>query len=475
MKKKRALFFTVVLVIGLFVIGACNIPQYLPTLVTAPDHKPATPTAETSQPSIVPTPEPFWVEPPTSPTDALTQDLVVYIGNGEEVTVITESGEFTAKGNFNAYGNPAVVTITLLPDTVHYLKVIAKVKADQQCSGTDCGGYTLSTTLDRNGNPLVIVQGSPKMRLPHDVITAENAGSLSLLGTIQIQNGYAECVDFLKEGKIVTVGNHRGISLWNLTDGSLERIMGENTSFQAQAIAVRADQTLLATGGRRDDPAVQIWVIPTDEGVLLGKHESQIESLAFSPDGSLLASGGSDDTVMVWDLQSGEMIARLTGDDPTFIQDFQGLFWQDNQILSAIGTTAIYWWNISNQQLIKRIEKPEDTPFLVHGAFRPDGKQIAAAAQDRYLYLWETDTGEWRKLPAESDISLNIAAYSPDNDLVAAASYNRVLVVWNITDGSVLAQLPFQSDSINALRFSPDGRYLVAAGWQGPLWVWGIR
>ena len=458
---------------------ACNIPQhYLPTTVNitqeAQNIQPTITPTEAKQPQLLATPEPLWVDPTTSPTYVLTQDIVVYIGNGEEVTIITESGEFTAKGNFNAYTHPAVITITLLPDTVHHLKVIAKVKQMQDCTGTDCSGYTLSTTLDRYGNPLVIVQGNPVMRQPSDTITTENASRIALLGTIQLQNGYAECVDFLKEGKMVSVGSNPGISLWNLADGTLERIIGEKTSSEAQAVAVSTDQTLLATGGKRDDPVVQLWKPPSDDGVRLGNHESSVESLAFSPDGNLLASGGSDNAVMVWDIQSGKMIARFEGDDPSFIQDFQELFWQDDQTIIAIGTTAIYWWDLSAQRLIQRLGKPEDTPFLVHGTCRPDGKQIAAAAQDQYLYLWDVNSDRWRKLSADAGISLNFTAYSPDSRLVAATSYNRLLYIWNIDDGSVIAQLPFQSDSVTSLRFSPDGRYLVAAGWGGPLWVWGI-
>ena len=107
-----------------------------------------------------PTPEPLWVDPVASPTDQLTQVITVYIGNGEEVTIETESGTFTVKGTFNHHSNPAIIEITLLPDTVHHLKVTAWVKPGLH-GFNDCAyrGYTLSTTTDRNGAPLTITQG----------------------------------------------------------------------------------------------------------------------------------------------------------------------------------------------------------------------------------------------------------------------------------------------------------------------------
>jgi hypothetical protein len=101
-----------------------------------------------------PTPEPLWVDPVTSPTDQLTQVITVYIGNGEAVTIKAESGTFTVTGTFNHIANPAVIEITLLPNTVHHLKVIASVKSGLH-GFNDCtyGGYTLTTTNDKNGTP----------------------------------------------------------------------------------------------------------------------------------------------------------------------------------------------------------------------------------------------------------------------------------------------------------------------------------
>ena len=117
-----------------------------------------TPTA-TALPSVTPTstlcpmstPEPFWVEPVISPTDLLTQTLIVRIGNGDAVTVTTASGVFTRTGSFNAYGNPALVVLTLLPDTTHQLAVEAHVRPIGAWGGCMYGDYTLSTNRDRNG------------------------------------------------------------------------------------------------------------------------------------------------------------------------------------------------------------------------------------------------------------------------------------------------------------------------------------
>jgi hypothetical protein len=103
------------------------------------------------------TPEPLWVDPVPDLTDRLTQTVVVYIGNGEAVTVSAETGDFCVQGSFDASAHPARVEITLRPDLIHHLTVVARVRRIEQW-GCVYGGYTLRTTVDRYGSPLVIRQ-----------------------------------------------------------------------------------------------------------------------------------------------------------------------------------------------------------------------------------------------------------------------------------------------------------------------------
>ncbi len=102
------------------------------------------------------TPEYFDVYPVTSPTDGLTQVISAELGNGEIITITTESGTFTVP--VDTY--PTEIEITLLPNTTHNLTVEGRVRQVQQ---GDCtyGGYTLTATRDRDGGPLVIEQRQP--------------------------------------------------------------------------------------------------------------------------------------------------------------------------------------------------------------------------------------------------------------------------------------------------------------------------
>jgi hypothetical protein len=115
----------------------------------------------TASPTDTPTPYPcpqataeiFYVEPIPATTDQTSITVKVVLGSLEEVMVVTESGTFTSSTN--------EVEVTLLPNTEHHLEVIGQVREVSGSNNCTYGGYTLNTTVDRNGAPLVIEQKTP--------------------------------------------------------------------------------------------------------------------------------------------------------------------------------------------------------------------------------------------------------------------------------------------------------------------------
>jgi hypothetical protein len=94
-----------------------------------------------------------------SPTNLLTQTITVYIGNGDRVTIVSEAGTFEVTGSFDAYTNPALVEVELLPNQLNHLEVFAHVRRAQQGNGCVYGDYTLSTRVE-------VVQSTGLIYLP---------------------------------------------------------------------------------------------------------------------------------------------------------------------------------------------------------------------------------------------------------------------------------------------------------------------
>jgi WD40 repeat protein len=436
----------------------------------APTGEPGSPTPSYLCPQA--TAEFLAVEPVTSPTEALSQVVTVRMGTMEAVTITAESGVFTAPDG--------LVTVDLLPNTVHHLEVTAKVRQTTGSSGCTYGGYTLSTTRDKAGAPLVIVQGQPERPgSPAAVIGPENVARQKELVSFAPPARLTTDFAFLGADELVSVGYGDTIRRWSLATG---QETGTVSGPEALVVAISPDGLVAATGGISTDPAVRVWLLATGEMRELGRHDAgaALESLAFSPSGRLLASGANDDTVRVWlfasnsakDLLTGQPAATLHGDVPQRAQSFHSLAWASDDLLIAAGSDAIYWWDVTAGQVARRLALPEGVQFLVGAAFAAGGERIAAVAQDDRLYVWDQ---QWTSWPAEAGAMLGHVALSPDGRLAAAATYEGVWYVWDAATGELLASHPAAGPASTAgIRFSPDGRYLAVGGWEAPIRVWAI-
>ncbi len=438
----------------------------------------ASPTLE-SGPSAthcpVPTPEIFFVEPVTSPTDQLTQVINVHIGLGEKVTVITESGTFIDTES------PFQVEISLLPNTVHHLEVIGTVRTVVHENGCVYGGYSLRTTSDSQHAPLTIRQGNPVVGQAISVITPDNVMNLEVLASFAAEGHFASDFVFRPDSKaLLSVGSVPDISVWNLDSGEEVRQPG---IINAAKVAITSDGSLVAASGAADDKIFEAWTAPTDIqlwNTLNGEmfefrfDQRYPDSIAINPSGSRLATGNREDTVNVWDIPTQQLLLTLRGDIPFRTQVFWHLYWKDDSTLVAGGSDAIYWWDTATGSLLQRLAKPVEAQFFVNVAFSSNADKVAAAGQDAYVYFWDESRETWSRWPASPDSRITQVCFSPDGQLLVAGTAEGQMLIWNVHTQQLLAEYFLLDRSIYGIRFSPDGRYLAIGGMGGPIWLWGI-
>lgn len=415
------------------------------------------------------TPEFLWVEPVTSPTDQLAQTVTVHMGNLEVVTITAESGIFTATGQ------PAHVEVALLPDSNHHLQVVAKV-AEIWSDGCRYGGYTLHTRRDKDDNLLIIEQGQAgPPPVPSEAIRPDNVPQLAPLFSLAPDARLTSDFCFSGNSELISVGYAAKISRWNLITGQEGDPIGDGREEAAAlVVAVNPDRSLIATGGTAQDPSVRLWDAGTDEMFRLGSHESHLNSLAFSPGGTRLASGDTADKVWIWDVASRQPVTSFQGDIPNRFQSFSALYWLDEQTLIGAASDAIYWWDVTTGQLLERLARPEQAAFFVDFSFSQGGSRLAGVAQDQNVYFWDREVGAWAIWPAQPDVSLSHVEFSSDGWLLAATSSSGALFLWSVDNQALLASHSVTAGDIAAVRFSPDGRTLAVGGWDSEIWLWGI-
>ncbi|NEQ40230.1 MAG: hypothetical protein F6K40_29890 [Okeania sp. SIO3I5] len=181
-------------------------------------------------------------------------------------------------------------------------------------------------------------------------------------------------------------------------------------------------------------------------------------SLAFSPDGDLLASGGNDNTLKLWHPHTGELLRTLIS--PHTVSSVA--FSPDGQLLaSGSWENNIKLWHPHTGELLHTLKGHSDAVFSV--AFSADGELLASGSSDKTIKIWHPHTGELlRTLRGHSDLVFSVA-FSADRELLASGSYDKTIKIWGSHTGELLRTLE-KSASVSSVAFSADGQ-LLASGY----------
>jgi WD40 repeat protein len=197
-------------------------------------------------------------------------------------------------------------------------------------------------------------------------------------------------------------------------------------------------------------------------------HNTLVYSVAFSPDGKMIASASWDKTVKLWNAATGKEITTLNGHSSRI----WGLaFSPDSKtIASANRDTTVKLWNTSIGKEITTFNGHSDSVYSV--AFSPDGKTIASASADKTVKLWNAATGkEITTFNGHSD-SVNSVAFSPDGKTIASASADKTVKLWNTATGKEIITLRGHSSKVNSVAFSPDGKTIASASCDNTVKLW---
>ncbi|MGW3124566.1 nSTAND1 domain-containing NTPase, partial [Streptomyces sp. NPDC001107] len=181
-------------------------------------------------------------------------------------------------------------------------------------------------------------------------------------------------------------------------------------------------------------------------------HTDFVESVAFSPVGQTLASGGADGKIRLWDTATGKL--RTTLDGHTDIVESVA-FSPDGRTLASDSDRTIRLWDTDTGKLRTTLFGHSDGVGSV--AFSPVGQTLASGGADGKIRLWDTATGKLRTtLDGHSDIVESVA-FSPDGRTLASDS-DRTIRLWDTATGKLRTTLDGHSDIVESVAFSPDGR-----------------
>ncbi|MBD2522422.1 serine/threonine-protein kinase [Nostoc sp. FACHB-133] len=225
-------------------------------------------------------------------------------------------------------------------------------------------------------------------------------------------------------------------------------------SSDVNSVAFSPDGTTL--GSASDDKTIKLWNLSSGEEIhTLEGHSTWIWTIAFSPDSKTLASGSADKTIKLWNVETGKLVRTLEGntDGVTSVA-----FSPDGKTLAS-GTASkdikIKLWNLETGKLIRTLDGHTDGVSSV--AFSPDGKTLASGSWDKTIKLWNLNTGkEIRTLKGNAESILSVA-FAPDGVTLASGSKDKTIKLWNLNTGKEIRTLKGHKDKVNSVAFLPSG------------------
>lgn len=229
-------------------------------------------------------------------------------------------------------------------------------------------------------------------------------------------NAWAEIWNFRTAEKLLTYRGHADL-VTQYSDDNVEEI---------HSLAVRPDGQMIATGDSRQ--TIKLWNPQGQElrtlrgpGKVLPSGYFMVFALAFSAHGKWLAVGGDDAVIDLFDPQTGEKLRSL----------------------------------------------PVERKAVQVVQFSPDDRWLAAAGNDQIIRIWDVANGQLVKiLRGHTDVIYDLA-WTPDGTRLASASQDKTVRLWNPSDGLEVLTFREHTDHVSAVAFSPDGTTLASASWDG--------
>ena len=235
------------------------------------------------------------------------------------------------------------------------------------------------------------------------------------------------------------------------------------------AVAFSPDSKRL--GSASTDDSIKLW--DTNSGALLRTFLDRrtginTHTVAFSPDGRRLASGATDSIIRLCDSESGMVLQEFVGHVGAILTV---AFSPDGrQLASCSQSNIIKLWDAHSGAI--RQDLGHHNEWVITVAFSPDSRRLASGSNDKTIKLWDAGSGALLRTLADHGFGVWAVAFSPDGKRLASGSYDKTIKLRDADSGAVLQTLVGHDIKVNTVAFSPDGKRLASGSHDKTIKLW---
>jgi WD40 repeat protein len=256
----------------------------------------------------------------------------------------------------------------------------------------------------------------------------------------------------------------------------LTRTIAKGHSGWVTGLAFSADGSRLTTGGW--DSAMKTWDVASGAALApVAGSNQQIQAVADSPDGQLLAAETADHGVTLWNAADGRQLRKLQGDKPPVALKNSWVYsiaFSPNSkwLASGINNQTVRIWDVKSGEIVRDLTGKKRA--VVYMAFSPDGRLLATGDDDKNIVLWDIANGRVMHTLHGHDKAVLAVAFSHDGRKLASASADKTIKLWDVAGGNLITTLRGHHDRVTTLAFTPGGRWLASGGWDGTVRIWDV-